>query len=708
MIHGEEGNEFMKKLCAAIFSGAEIKFIAAVFVMQALSAADACTFACFLPWIFFLVCFYCFLTDWEWKRKDWVTGFFIGILLAVVTVALQKTLLMAGVAAIGGFFLGKVGNILFDAWLKSSTAARVLTLIPTFFIGMGLETEGYLFLQKNVWGGIAAAVALTLIYFGLSRELEALWSRSKKLSFVTTAGALVFAIFSAAGHLSVYEQNMSQAWFLFGILLIGWFFIFYLGLESFYGIVSRIKLTDMGHRKKGSVFVTGVLAFFTAMLGFLPYFLTFYPGVMVYDAWTQMMQVLGQPYSNHHPWIHTMIMKLLWETGIALFHSENRAIALYVCFSMALLALAIACMAGYLYSRGLKRRYLILLLLAYALSPINGMYAINMWKDTPHGAICLIFTVLLAVLYDNLKVGYNSRLLWCLFVPLSFFVCFMRSNGLYAYVLLIPFLVYVFRKQMKSVLTAVICVLVLAVVYKGPVFTYFGVEEPDIIESLSIPAQQIAAVLAYNGQITEEEKELIGQVIDLNEVPEAYLGSVHCSDSIKELVREKGNQQFISDNKGEFLKLWADLGWKNKYIYLKAFVDETEGYWYYRTSYVFIWFTYIYENGSGINRESKVPEEVETSVRKMLDGYEDHFWKYYGCSFFIYLLFFSAIVSLRKKKGFFMYVLPIGLWGTLLLATPVYADFRYIYAIFLCVPFLVVSESMEKRRGERIEGENAL
>lgn len=152
------------------------------------------------------------------KRKDWVTGFFIGILLAVVTVALQKTLLMAGVAAIGGFFLGKVGNILFDAWLKSSMAARVLTLIPTFFIGMGLETEGYLFLQKNVWGGIAAAVALTLIYFGLSRELEALWSRSKKLSFVTTAGALVFAIFSAAGHLSVYEQNMSQAWFLFGIV----------------------------------------------------------------------------------------------------------------------------------------------------------------------------------------------------------------------------------------------------------------------------------------------------------------------------------------------------------------------------------------------------------------------------------------------------------------------------------------------------------
>ena len=702
MIHGE----CMKKLGLAILFGAEIKFVAAVFAMQALSAADVCTFACFLPWIFFLICLDSFLVDWKWEKKDYIAGLLAGVLLAVLVVSLQKNLLMAGVAAAGGFFLGKVIMFLAKEWLKSGAAARVLALPLTFLAGMGLETEGYLFFQKNMAGGIAAAVALALIYFGLGRELEALCSRSRKVSCVTVAGALLFAIFSAAGHLSVYEQNMSMAWFVFGVLLIGWFLIFYVGLECFYGIISRIRLTVSEHRKKGSAILTGVITFFAAMLGFAPYFLTFYPGVMVYDAWTQMMQVLGQPYSNHHPWIHTMIMKLLWETGIALFHSENRAIALYVCFSMSLLALAIACLAGYLYSRGLKRRYLIMLLLAYILSPINGMYAINMWKDTPHGAICLIFTVLLAVLYDNLKEGHNSRLLWCIFVPLSFLVCFMRSNGLYAYVLLIPFLVYVFRKQLKSVLTAVICVLVLAVVYKGPVFAYFEVEEPDIIESLSIPAQQIAAVLSYYGQITEEEKEFVGEVIDLDEVPDAYLGSVHCSDSIKELVREKGNQQFISDHKGEFLRLWADLGWKNKYIYLKAFVDETEGYWYYRTSYVFIWFTYIYENGSGINRESKVPENVEAGVRKMLDGYEEHFWKYYGCSFFIYLLFFSAIVSLRRERGFFMYVLSIGLWGTLLLATPVYADFRYIYAVFLCVPFLAVTESMKNRA--QMEGEYSI
>lgn len=98
-------------------------------------------------------------------------------------------------------------------------------------------------------------------------------------------------------------------------------------------------------------------------------------------------------------------------------------------------------------------------------------------------------------------------------------------------------------------------------------------------------------------------------------------------------MREKGKQQFISDHKGEFLKVWADLGWKNKYIYLKVFMDEIEGYWYYRTSHVFIWFTYIYENGSGINWESKRSENVEAGVRKMLDGYEEHFRKYYGCGF---------------------------------------------------------------------------
>ena len=700
-IDEREGRFFMKKFLCSIFESTEIKFIEVIIIMLAMAVANIYTFDCFLPWIFFLICFDILLEDDKWTPRDCVMGSIVGGLLAVIVVGMQEKMLLVGFALIGGFLFGKIGNTLFRTWIGSSVTVKLLGVIFTALIGIGLTAEGYLFWAKNIWGGIGFVLALALIYLCLIREIKALYTGCKKVNTITMAGALLFTVFSSLGNLYVYEQNMPYAWILFIVLFIGWFLLFYIGLESFYEIICRIKLTGSERRRKSSIIITGILSFLVAMAGFIPYFLTFYPGVVVYDAWMQLMQVFGQPYSNHHPWIHTMIIKFFWETGIALFHSENRAIALYVLFSMAFLAFAIACMAGYLYSKGLKKRYLILLLLAYTLSPSNGMYAINMWKDTPHGAVCLIFTVLLAVLYDNMKAGNNKWILWVLFIPCSFFACFMRSNGLYAYVLLIPFLVYVFRKQLKCVLGAVVCVIILAVIYKGPIFNYFNVEESDITLSLSIPAQQIAAVISYNGEMTEEQEELISEIIEIDKVPEAYLGSIHCSDSVLELIREKGNQQYIIDNKVEFFKLWMELGWENKYIYLKAFVDETEGYWYYRTSYVFIWFTYIYENGNGINRDSKVPETVEANVREMLDKYETHFWKYYGSSFFIYLLLFSAYVSLKKRQGFFMYVMSIGLWATLLIATPVYADFRYIYAIFLSIPLLVILENMraEKNKG---------
>lgn len=682
-----------------LFFCTEIKFVAAVLGMQSLVSAGIVTFDSFLPWIMFLVIFETFLENWVWDRKNRITGIIFGILLAGMTAGTsEKSFLWIGTAGIGGFLLAKAVMVLAENWMKYAKKVKILAVVFAGIIGIGLMAEGYLKLPESVGGGISSGLALVLIYLVVCQEFGRFFDgQYKKEGGVTAAAAFLFACFSASGHLSVYERNPSIAWLLFGFLMVGWFVLFYIGLNRFCSIVRQIRLTDSGKRKKVAIWGMGIFSFVVAMLAFFPYFLTFYPGVMVFDAWNQMMQVLGMPYSNHHPWVHTMIMKLFWEVGIALFHSENRAVALYVCFSMSSIALAVACMISYLYARGIRVRYLVALLLAYVLSPINGMYAINMWKDTPHGAVCLIFGVLLAMLYDDLRAGRNRKLFWFLFVPVSFLVCFMRSNGLYAYILLIPFLLYTFRRQMKSVAAAVICVIVLAVVYKGPVFDYFEVKEPDIIESLSIPAQQIAAVIAYDGQMNEEEKQMVGEIIDISEVSDAYLGSVHCSDSIKDLVREKDNQQFISENKAEFFKLWLKLGWKNKYMYWKAFVDETEGYWYYRITYPFIWFTYVNENGSGINRESKVPAAVEAQVREMLEAYEGHFWRYYGSSFFIYLLLFTAIAALRRKKGIFMYVLSVGLWGTLLIATPVYADFRYIYGIFLCVPFLVLWEIMESR-----------
>ena len=113
-------------------------------------------------------------------------------------------------------------------------------------------------------------------------------------------------------------------------------------------------------------------------------------------------------------------------------------------------------------------------------------------------------------------------------------------------------MIWAFWKRKKAVLPAIGLVLIAGALYKGPVFHYFDVAEPDTIESLSIPAQQIAAVITYDGRISEEQKAFLSNVIDLEKVPEAYTSSPTCSDAIKDLVRETDNQEFITNTQENF------------------------------------------------------------------------------------------------------------------------------------------------------------
>ena len=65
---------------------------------------------------------------------------------------------------------------------------------------------------------------------------------------------------------------------------------------------------------------------------------------MSYDSYVQMCQVTGGiPYNNHHPWLHTIMIKGIYQLGLFLFHSTNEAYALYGVFSIVILSFALSC-----------------------------------------------------------------------------------------------------------------------------------------------------------------------------------------------------------------------------------------------------------------------------------------------------------------------------------------------------------------------------
>lgn len=75
---------------------------------------------------------------------------------------------------------------------------------------------------------------------------------------------------------------------------------------------------------------TALCAFLCCLFCWLPYYLYQYPGIMTPDSINQLEQILGViPWSNHHPWVHTLVFGLFYHIGFALTRNMVTAVSVY-------------------------------------------------------------------------------------------------------------------------------------------------------------------------------------------------------------------------------------------------------------------------------------------------------------------------------------------------------------------------------------------
>ena len=135
-------------------------------------------------------------------------------------------------------------------------------------------------------------------------------------------------------------------------------------------LLKKVKLEEAKISSKKYFIVMLV----TMLLGWLPYFLAFYPGVLSSDSISQVQQIMDLlPSSNHHPWIHTQLIGLCYQVGVNLFGTPNGGVAVYSVVSMIILAISFGAICTWQYKVGLSRRVRILSIIFLALGPFNGM-----------------------------------------------------------------------------------------------------------------------------------------------------------------------------------------------------------------------------------------------------------------------------------------------------------------------------------------------
>lgn len=232
-----------------------------------------------------------------------------------------------------------------------------------------------------------------------------------------------------------------------------------------------------------------------------------------------------------------------------------------------------------------------------------------------------------------------------------------------------------------------------AAIVKYPVMRAFQVEQPDFIESVSIPMQQITSVICNDRPLTAEETALIEEVVDLTYIHELY--NPGFADNIKELVRA-GHQDYLVTHKKEFFRLWLDLGLRYPGDYLTAYVNQTYGYWYPDSFYLVAEAEGVSATELGVSHTPLIGgplvvkgKEIAIKLGSMVPIYGT-LWSM-GVACWV-LLFSICVVIIRGEYYKLICYLPsAALLLTVLIATPVSTEFRYVYFMVVCLPFYLIT-----------------
>lgn len=416
-------------------------------------------------------------------------------------------------------------------------------------------------------------------------------------------------------------------------------------------------------------------------------FLCKYPGNLSVDSIDQMNQLITGVYTNHHPFYHTLIIKILISIGFQLFHEINAAVAFYSAFSILFIAASFSFAIYTVAELRIPKRIIILLQLFFALMPYHIMYSMTMWKDIFFGASALLYIVFFYRCITQMKLRTFN---YCGLIVSAFGICLLRSNGYVVFILTTLCFLSLWRFQKKRIIFIMAAVLVCSFILKHPVLKIIGVTQPDLLESLSIPTQQIARDIVDHNDLTNKQKTLLSQVVDINQIPKRY--SPILSDPIKQLIRDKGNQSYIQSNATDYIQLYFSLGIKHPLTYLRGWIDQTRGYWNAGYSY-WRWFDKVENNDLGIERTV-----YSKNTCAALDWYLTQFSEqptlqiFLCIGFFNWLLFIGLYIAIirRDKVGVMLIIPNVMILLSLLVATPVYAEFRYSYATFCILPISFV------------------
>ena len=479
---------------------------------------------------------------------------------------------------------------------------------------------------------------------------------------------------------------------------IGIFNIYYISLNYIMPKLYKYKLKFKEHKTLIPVLVF-VISFVVILTCWIPYSFAYYPGLITNDSIDVIKYIKGGLHglTNHHPVFYILFAYIPVTIGIKCFHSLAAGVALYSIYQMFIMDAIFSYTVLFLYKRKVPMFILVLTILFYAILPVHAIYSLVMWKDIIFGGLLLLFTlevVKLVELSKEKEIKFKNLIS---FIIIALLCALFRNNAIYMFIIFAVSVYIILKKHRKILLKTFGIVIISYFLIVGPGYKLAHIKQTESTEYVAIPLQQISRMVYKDVKLTKKEKKLINDLVPIEVIKTRYYPIT--IDSIK--WSKEYNNKVLEKNKFKYFKLWIAMCLKHPIIALEGQGAATLGYWYPNISY---WYAPTPTEGVNANHKYKLDITPKTSENiynviqsnsnseKPIMNIEWNFVTW------LYIVFIFNIISFKKKKidGVIPYIPLFGIWFTLLIATPVYAEFRYIYGLFTTFPILLIYPYLKK------------
>ena len=264
--------------------------------------------------------------------------------------------------------------------------------------------------------------------------------------------------------------------------------------------------------------------------------------------------------TTHEPIGYTLLWKFMFMVAGGSFEpGDYGAMYMFTIVQTLAMILLLTFFVNWLYRRGLKNKACVIITLIFSLYLLYPFYSISLWKDTVFGMIIFGYSWFLFCLSELIKEKEDiSRGYLIGYIILTVCVIFFRNNGIYVAIItsiIAALTVLKIKKALKKVAISSIAAIAVCFITQHPVFDALGYNVDSKVESLAIPLQQTAYILCTDGKVSDENLEVINNIMPLEMWYETYDPIV--VDYIK--FDSSFNRDWFNENTGTFMKTYLCL-----------------------------------------------------------------------------------------------------------------------------------------------------